>query len=463
MKNTLHIALVFLLGLSVLAGCHREGMPGASDSVQQVTEGPVKVSLTLSLKGFGGDNVLTKGDFYEPGNDFVNVNDSLFYDHEKFVKDAGIFVFDADTAFVDDGGKFKFDPAKAEYKTGVKYEYIDVRDTLTRVEFMLDKPYKSLAVIVLANYHMASYSASGGNMNEIVSYLANQARAVSFVANQDEYISNGIPMHGWKVFGSLEGLPSSSSFDTDEVKKRRLKYYKGMTTPLTVVGFNDPARLEEYAKEGSGKGVVNEEDHIQMEFALSRLQLRYVPKDKAVSADSVKVQSVKLNVYKDQFRILPENWLNPALRPNPYTPTDDAGNFVSGDVIFKEISSKTGKSKAFVAYVPEISSASVDAAIAADPTHFKEPSLVVKIQAKSRERKDGWITYTYDRNKITVDDGTNPAQDYENYGDEGWVSWLQMKTVQEREDIDHNPVLIGTRYSLVRHYSYEWVAVGFNE
>ena len=474
MTRNLHTAILVLLGLSVLAGCSHESMPEQSQDALQVTSGPVNVAMTLSIKGFGGDSVLTKGDFYEQGNDFVEVHDTLFYDHERIIKDAGIFVFEAESAFVDDGaGKYKFDPAGATYIMAVKPEYMDVRDTLTRIQFKLDKPYKSLAVLILANYHLASYSASGSSMQDVMAYLSAKGQAQPYNPDQDEYFTNGIPMHGWKVFGSLEGLATSAS-DAQKAKCR-LRYYKGMTTPLTVVGFEDPARLEEYAKEGTGKGVVNQDDHVQMEFALSRLQLRYVPKKDAIArdnpatseVDSVRVSGVKLSVYKDLFRAVPENWFTD--RPNPYTATTydasrEVGNFAPGEVTFKEIPSKSGKSKAFVAYVPEISVASVEKAIADDPTNFKEPSLVVEVKVKVREKTDGTVvTYTYDRNKITVNDGTNPPREYVNYGDEGWVSWLKLKTVQERFDKDNNPVTIGTRYSLVRHYSYEWVAVGINE
>lgn len=470
MKKYLHIALMLLPGLFVLAGCQREDMYQQEEEATLVTSGPVNVALTLSIKGFGGDNVLTKGDFYEQGNDFVEVSDSLLYDHERLVKDAGIFVFDAENAFVESGGKYKFDPARATYIKAVKHEYVDMRDTVGRIQFKLDKPYKSLAVLILANYQMASYTASGATLAGIATYLSDKAQAVTYESNQSHYLTNGIPMHGWKVFGSLEGL-STSATDTQKAACR-LRYYKGMTTPLTVTGFESAARLEEYAKKASGKGVVNKEDHVQMEFALARLQLRYVPKDKAVRADSVKIKSAKLNVYKSEYRVVPEGWMNwadPATRPNPYTTTTyvaskEVGSFVSADITFKEIDSKSGKSKAFVAYVPEMSVASVEQAISENPTSFKEPSLVVEVQVKPRERKDGkWITYEYDRNKITVNDGTNPEKEYIYYGDEGWVSWLQMKTVQERKDKDDNDVSIGTRFSLVRHYSYEWVAVGINE
>ena len=463
-----------MLGLSVLAGCSHESMPEQSQDALQVTSGPVNVAMTLSIKGFGQDKTLTKGDFYEQGNDFVEVNDTLFYDHEKFIKDAGIFVFDAENAFgPGSGGKYEFKPGSATFVGAVKPEYMDVRDTLTRVQFKLDKPYKSLAVLILANYHLASYSASGAYMQDVVENLS--AQALSYEPNQNEYFTNGIPMHGWKVFGSLEGLSSSLSLDSDAAKKRRLRYYKGMTTPLTVVGFEDPVRLEEYAKEGTGKGVVNKEDHVQMEFALSRLQLRYVPKPKAIQADSVVLKSVKLNVYKNKFRMVSQDWLDwsdPANRPNPYTYTaydssTEVGDFVSSDVDFKKIDSKTRKSTAFVAYVPEILAPDVKNAID-NVTGFKEPSLKVEVEVTFRPKEKPYgplydkATYIYERNKITVKYGSE-EKEYENYGDEGWLSWLKFRTIQEREDIGGSPVTIGTRYSLVRHYSYEWVAVGINE
>lgn len=469
MTRNLHIAILVWLGLSVLAGCRHETMPESSSEAQQVKSGPVNVAMTLSIKGFGGDNVFTKGDFYEQGNDFVTVNDSLFYDHEKVVKDAGIFLFDATNAFDDDGtGKYKFNPALAEYLTAVKHEYTETLDGARgRIEFKLDKPYESLAVIILANYQLASYTASGASMADIAAHLAAKAAAIDFDPDQDRYHSDGIPMHGWKVFGTLAGLPTGAT--AEQKAARRLRYYKGMTTPLTECGFKTASELEYYAKEGTGMGIVRDSDHVQMEYALSRLQLRYIPRDKAMSADSVTVNSVKLNVYKDKVRILPQDWLTRTEMPNPYTPfvydaSTEVGSFATGDITFKEISSKSNKSTAFVAYVPEITAAAVAKAISDDPTGFKEPSLVVSVKVKVREKTDGTVvTYTYDRDKITVNDGTNPAKVYKTYGDSGWTSWLRFRTTYARKDKDDNDVAIGTRYSLVRHYSYEWVAIGMNE
>lgn len=459
-----------MLGLFLLAGCRHEVMPEPSmDDAMQVSSGPVNVALTLSIKGFGGDNLLTKGEFYEPANDFVEVDDSLFYSHERIVKDAGIFLFDATDAFEDDGsGKFKFNPARAPYVSAVRHEYIEtLPEDRGRIEFILDKPYESLAVIILANYQLASYGASGASMADVAANLAAKSSAVNYDPNQDRYLSDGIPMHGWKVFGSLEGLPVGAA--KEEKDARRLRYYKGMTTPLTVCGFESASELENYAKEGTGTGIVRDSDHVSMEFAMSRLQLRYVPRAKSVSADSVTVKSVKLNVYKDKIRVLPQNWLTRAEMPNPYTAfvydsATEVGSFAPGEVQFKEISSSSGKSKAYVAYVPEINASSVAKAIADDPTGFKEPSLVVSIKVKVREKTDGTeVTYTYDRNKVTVQEGSNPAVEYKTYGDSGWTSWLRLSTTYKRKDKEDNDVTIGTRFNLVRHYSYEWLAIGINE
>lgn len=467
MTKRLHIALLALLGLSVLAACRQANPEEPSGEVQQVTEGPVNVSMDLSLKGFGEDNTLTKGDFYEEGNDFVAVNDSLFYDHEKIVKEALVFVFDA---------KGVSDPKDAEFEKAVNLEYADILpNNIGRVQFKLDKPYESIAVLILANYGLKPGDvpvASRTKLKDVVEYLSELSTDKTetgslhaIKSDQSKYLTDGIPMYGWKVFG----------------RTGKLRFYSGMTTPLTVCGFTSVSELENYAKKDTGIGTVRDTDVVPMEFALARLQLRYNYKARgagkeSIAADSVTIKSVKLNVYKDKFYRLPSNLLDltlPRTRetlPNPYDniSTDYVNNsddtdFNTGDVIFQEIRSKTNKSQAFVAYVPEISIKSVQDAMAASTT-FEEPSLEVKVEVKVREKTDGSVvTYTYARNKITVEDGTNPPRDYNNYGDEGWVSWLKFKTNQARKDKDGNDKNIGTRFSLVRHYSYEWVAVGVNE
>ncbi|MBR3286010.1 MAG: hypothetical protein IKI70_07085 [Bacteroidales bacterium] len=463
MTKRLHIALIALLGLSVLAACRQANPEEPSGEVQQVTEGTVNVSMDLSLKGFGEDNMLTKGDFYEEGNDFVAVNDSLFYDHEKIVKEALVFVFDA---------KGVSDPKDATFEKAVNLEYADILpNNIGRVQFKLDKPYESIAVLILANYGLkptdVSSVTAGTTLENVVKYLSDptdEAGSVHAIkSDQSKYLTEGVPMYGWKVFGSAG----------------KLRFYSGMTTPLTVCGFTSVTELENYAKKDTGIGTVRDTDVVPMEFALARLQLRYNYKARSskesIQADSVTIKSVNLNVYKDKFYRLPSNLLDltlPRTRetlPNPYdnistdyVKNSDASDFNPGDVTFVKIPSKTGKSNAFVAYVPEISIQSVEDAIAAamaTSTTFEEPSLEVEVEVKVREKTDGSVvTYKYARNKITVD-----GRVYEGYGDEGWVSWLSFKTNQARKDKDNNDISIGTRYSLVRHYSYEWLAVGVNE
>lgn len=460
MRRYLHIILVALLGLMVLAACSRED-PDISGDARQVTEGPVKVSMVLSMNGFGGDNTLTKGEFYDKDNDFTEV-DSLFFEHEKTVKDGAVYLFDAENAFRDlnSDGKLDLDPSAAPFLTRLSIDSIN-----SKFVFMLDKPCKSLAVVILANYH-TTYG-SYADMQELLDGVS--ASPVLYNPIQETYFTDGIPMHGFKLYGSLVGLSSGA---TDEQKAlRQLKYYKGMVTPLTETGFRTLSELERYAKEGTGEGMVRKSDCVQMEFALSRLHFRYLPAVGAISADdlatgeidSARVSSVKLNVYKDKFKALPENWFTRSAVPTPYDNVSDAGDFVTGDIEFRKVMSKTGKTEGFVAYVPEIGFQSVQDAITADPA-FKEPSLVVVVKVKVRREDDGTvITYTYDRNRITVDDGIHTARTYTDYGSAGWVAWMKFCTLVDRKDKDDNPVPFNTRFSLVRNYSYEWVGMGVNE
>lgn len=470
MRNHLHITLFALLGLMVLAACGRED-PDISGDASQVTEGPVKVSMVLSLKGFGGDNTLTKGDFYEQGNDFIEV-DSLFFDHEKKINNGFVYIFNAEDAFnsdLDGDGKLDFDPAAAPYLDRLSLDsFSSSESTLNRrIVFTLDKPYKSLAIAILANYGDSNYgSGTYAHMKAFESAFSGMT--LSYTSGQSTYFNNGIPMHGFKVFGSLAGLPTGAS--AEDKAKLQLKYYKGMTTPLTEKGFNTLSELEHYAKEGTGEGIVRKSDFVDMEFALSRLHFRYLPGPGAILADdlntdteidSVQVSSVKLNVYKNKFKALPENWLARPAVPTPYDNVSDAGDFVTGDIEFRKVTSKTGKTEGFVAYVPEIGKNSVTQAMI---DANQEPSLVVEIKVKVRREDDGTvITYTYDRNTITVDDGIHTARTYTDYGSAGWFAWMKFCTLVDRKDKEDNTIPLNTRFSLVRNYSYEWVGMGVNE
>lgn len=449
MRKNVHIALAALLGLILLAGCVHN--PVASDGGERVTQGPVNVSLTLALKAFGSDGAITKADF-------VDVDDSLHYPHEKVLKDAGIFLYDASgaDAFVVDPvtKKYTFNPSGAtrigpvEPVEPVHTESLE-KGAKLRVDFNLDAPYTSLAVLVLGNYGTGSYSSTAKNLQAAVTALSSE---VVSLPDQSTLISNGIPMHGWMVFGSLEGLDENATLPQKE--NRQLKYYKGMSTPLTKYGFRDAAELAAYASATSGRGTVRITDCVPMRYALSRLQLRYVPDAGEIAADSVDVLSVKLNVHRDKFLKLPANLLG-GEEVTPFDAVTDVGSFSSDVIDFTEVDVST-KSTAWVAYVPEVNSAAVKTAV--DAAQIVEPALEVEVKVTPRYGSAGkTVTFTYSGDHVTMDDGVNPAVSYEN---PGWTSWLKFRTIYARKDKENNDIPVGTMYNLVRHYSYEWIATG---
>ena len=444
MRKNMHIALAALLGLILLAGCVRDSV--ASDGGERVIQGPVNVSLTLALKAFGSDGAITKADF-------VDVDDSLHYPHEKVLKNAGIFLYDATRAFEVDPGtsKYKFNPALATRIGTVEPVHTESleKGAKLRVDFDLDSPYTSLAVLVLGNYHI-SYSSTAANMQAAVTAFSQEA--VSLPLAQSTLISNGIPMHGWMVFGSLEGLDENAT--PPQIENRQLKYYKGMSTPLTKYGFRDAAELAAYASATTGRGTVRITDCVPMRYALSRLQLRYVPDTYGIAADSVEVLSVKLNVHREKFLKLPAGLLSGSTA-TPFDAVTDVGDFSSDVIDFTKVDVST-KSTAWVAYVPEVDSAAVKTAVAA--AQIVEPALEVAVKVTPRYGSGGQtVTFTYSGDRVTMEDGVNPAVSYEN---PGWTSWLKFRTIYARKDKDNNDIPVGTMYNLVRHYSYEWIATG---
>lgn len=444
MRKNMHIALAALLGLILLAGCVRDSV--ASDGGERVIQGPVNVSLTLALKAFGSDGAITKADF-------VDVDDSLHYPHEKVLKNAGIFLYDATRAFEVDPGtsKYKFNPALATRIGTVEPVHTESleKGAKLRVDFDLDSPYTSLAVLVLGNYHI-SYSSTAANMQAAVTAFSQEA--VSLPLAQSTLISNGIPMHGWMVFGSLEGLDENAT--PPQIENRQLKYYKGMSTPLTKYGFRDAAELAAYASATTGRGTVRITDCVPMRYALSRLQLRYVPDTDGIAADSVEVLSVKLNVHREKFLKLPAGLLSGSTA-TPFDAVTDVGDFSSDVIDFTKVDVST-KSTAWVAYVPEVDSAAVKTAVAA--AQIVEPALEVAVKVTPRYGSAGeTVTFTYSGDRVTMEDGVNPAVSYEN---PGWTSWLKFRTIYARKDKDNNDIPVGTMYNLVRHYSYEWIATG---
>ncbi|MBO5596546.1 MAG: hypothetical protein J5917_07225 [Bacteroidales bacterium] len=444
-RKCLHTGFFALLGLLFLAGCVRD--PGSCEVAERVTEGPVNVSLTLALKAFGSDGSITKADF-------VDVDDSLHYPHEKVLKDAGIFLYNATAAFEVNPltSKYQFNPALATRIGPVEPVHTESleKGAKLRVDFELDDPYTSLAVLVLGNYHI-SYSSTAANMQAAVAALSQSTEAV-VLPDQSTLISDGIPMHGWMVFGSLEGLDAGAGDAQKE--NRQLKYYKGMSTPLTKYGFRNAEELAAYASATTGRGTVRLTDCVPMRYALSRLQLRYVPDTDGIAADSVEVLSVQLNVHRDKFLKLPANLLG-GEEVTPFDAVTDVGNFSTAALDFTKVNVST-KSTAWVAYVPEVDSAAVKTAVAA--AEIDEPALEVAVKVTPRYGSAGeTVTFTYSGDRVTMDDGVNPAVSYEN---PGWTSWLNFRTIYARKDKDNNDIPVGTMYNLVRHYSYEWIATG---
>ena len=327
MKNTLHIALVFLLGLSVLAGCHREGMPGASvESPELLTKGPVQVNFTISIQDFDQDEVITKADY-------VDVDAAYRYDYEKKIKDYKVLVFDATGAYKVEDGKYVFDRTLAKRLSSDEEKVVlktDLGTNWQRIELKLNDTYKSLAVIVLANmgatvYTDASIPGKGSSLLDVVNYLKN--KNIDFETDQTKYLSGevAIPMQGYKVYGSWEGLSSSAS-NLDELKeKQELKYYKGMSTPLTVKGFRTAEELNNYA---NITGAVRETDNLPMTFAMARLHVRYSPKTGQPSGTpqagqaSVEITRVRLHNYDKKLRILPGTFAD-GDTVSPFSTVDD--------------------------------------------------------------------------------------------------------------------------------------------
>ena len=452
MRKFLHISFVVLLGLSVLAGCRREQM----EEVLQ-TGNPVQATLTLDIRGFGGDGVVTKGDYED-------VETGLRYAYEKNVSDYGIFVFDATGAFMDDGsGKYIFDPTKA-YRLSTAEEAIAHKEQLGvlswRHELKLNTTYKSLAVLVLANLGVATYTdpsipGQGSTLKAVADYFNNTPIAVSYETDQSKYLSGAIriPMYGFQVFGSWEGLSTDPTDPTAAAKKNavELKYYSGMATPLTVKGFRTQTELENYF----AGGAVRAADRLALRFAMARLHVRYEPGTGQPSATpasgvaSVEITSVRLKNYDKYVRVLPPIFSG-LTEVSPFTAVPTALSLNTTGTINFVHPSTTDVS--WVAYVPEmkVTGATTD------------PALIVDVTVTDTD--DNKVYYTFERDKIRRNDGLNDKT----YVNTPWTEWLQMQTYYTNL-LDSYPknypgtttdVPLLTYYNLVRNYSYEWVAYG---
>ena len=482
MTRRLHIALWTLLGLFVLAACQRAEAPSAADDFAQVTEGPVDVSLILSIKGFGGDDILTKGDF-------VDVDERIHYDHEKIVSAVNVYLFDSSDPDVYDATG-NFHPEKASYLNGSSAPRIIHTEVLpdgkVRVDFSLSKPYASLAALVLANYYNPDTSPvaiapTGSNMKEVGESLFKQ-KVTWENGHQDMYFTQGVPMYGWQVFGT-EAYP--------------LKYYKGMSTPLTRKGFTDAATLAAYAGALSGKGTVQETDCVPMKYALARLRVSYEQASGQVDPLKVTPRAAHLNGFCTGFRVLSYTWAATE-QPTPFDPVKDAsyGELTPAydvdpaapeeflylpDCDPVKYPASDPANRCMIAYVAEIDRDFIATQLATDPA-FIEPYLTMAVDV-TQEDGSTYRRFIYsatDTGSISVgtevyslqpgvsvearniSDDTLIGSPY-TYNNPAWVSWLHLRTVYSKNDKEGNMVPVGSLYSLVRHYSYEWIATGIDK
>ena len=463
MRKFLHISFVVLLGLSVLAGCRRADEPMPPVQPEQVTDGQVQVSLTLSLHGFGSDGVVTKGDYED-------VETGLRYAYEKNVSDYGIFVFDATEAFMDDGsGKYIFDPTKA-YRLSTAEEAIAHKEQLGvlswRHELKLNTTYKSLAVLVLANLGVATYTdpsipGQGSTLKAVADYFNNTPIAVSYETDQSKYLSGAIriPMYGFQVFGSWEGLSIGAT--AAQKNAVELKYYSGIATPLTVKGFRTQTELENYF----ASGAVRAADRLALRFAMARLHVRYEPGTGQPSATpasgvaSVEITSVRLKNYDEYVRVLPPIFSG-LTEVSPFTAVPTALSLNTTGTINFVHPSTTDVS--WVAYVPEMKVTGAT----------NDPKLIVDVTVTDKDGNK--VYYTFDRDQITRKwkwkDASNVEHDETRvYKNTPWTEWLQMQTYytnlldtypKKYPDGTKKDVPLLTYYNLVRNYSYEWVAYG---
>ena len=118
-----------------------------------------------------------------------------------------------------------------------------------------------------------------------------------------------------------------------------------------------------------------------------------------------------------------------------------------------------------VAYVPEMGQ--VEMNNLEDSGGKKDPPA---LRAKVKWTKDARISYTYeywrDWIKVTrtvTEGGTSTDGTPRTYIglDPKWRDWTGFATVSKKNDKAGVEKPSGTPYNVVRHYSYEWIATGF--
>ena len=362
-----------LLGLFALAGCSR--LPSGGDVNP---DGPAQASLSVTLADYSSSQPFTKASYSDS---------DVLYTHERIVEDCALYLFDASDAFVDNGqGQKVFDPARAKQITSGKsaaFTRTDLGNGRLRVDFSLDKPCTSLAVLMLANfgdllYNVSSIPGKGTSLQEMIDWFSFTTDPTGLeVRSQADYLAHGIPMHGFGLYDQIRHL-------------------QGTTTQL--------------------------QGDLVLTYALCRLRIRC---DAAFTQAGL--LGAELLGSRRRMRVLPVGFPSA-----PATPFDSVSDIGSQD----NIAFVPAGDGSLIAYVPELNTG------AAQP----EPSLRVSIQEGNR-------TITYAKNLISVTEGGSTIS----YGDPAATAWTRMISLAASPDGQHPA---GTRFNLVRHFTYEWIATG---
>ncbi|MBQ9462541.1 MAG: hypothetical protein IJU68_02660 [Bacteroidales bacterium] len=423
MNNRFHILFLVLLAV-LLAGCAKDVYRQAP--VSRAFD--ARMCMDVSIGDYAGmmqSPASTKADF-------VAVDEVYRFASEQLVGNIGVYVFDASDAYTTDGGgKLAFDPSKAVqlFDGNVVPDQQAVMGSIRRIEFTAPA-VTSMAVLVLANVDDASLYAGigskGSKMSDVVASIAS-SKLMDYDASASYGTTVGIPMCGWKLFGSLEGETDLAAAKAS----KGLKFYRGMSTPLTQTGFASSAAVDAYYS----KGFVADEDLLRLERRLSRIHLYFKT---AVGKRDMTIVSARVQNYRSKISLVPSGLFGSGL--TPFDAVTDAGTVELATVSFREIS--TGH---WVAYVPEFNVA----ALAGDS---KEPCLIIEA------REDGTTrSYLYTKDKVTVSDPSDATlpRDF-HYA----MPWLRFITQEAKVDKNGDPVAAGTYFNLVGNYTYEWIATG---
>lgn len=447
MRRFLHIILGAFL-LVVPAGCGPDVPVVGDDQPQE--KGPVTAVLDISVRNLSDfRGAATKGDFDPlagtPG--------------ENQIQDFALYLFDASQAYKTDAGVKVFDPSAATQilaapLTSATLSGAQVGDVL-RIELTLPDAFQSLAVLMLANLGTSNYPAvgtTGSTMEYVAGYLSDRNNAatvgIAFNPATDYGGTVGIPLYGWKLFGDMSG-------GADLRTANALKFYKGMSTPLTKIGLGSKAAIQAYCD----LGFVSADDILYLLRSLSRLRVSYVP---AAGQPNLRLDWVKLHGYRDRIAPVPAT-IFAATAPTPFDAVEDWGNLkvgAAGDTPAWSADDVTFKSSAGIhyLYVPELQAATLSGA-------GQEPYLTMQVTDPGADGDFATaadnVVYVYTPSTITVTDALHGTVVYPAQGKTSWLHFVSRddKTLPDGQTV----VLSGTKFNLIRNYTFEWIASGITQ